>query len=73
MTPGDQVKEYGIRLIDVADRTGKPRETIARWCKDEPELFDIVCRGTAEVMSKRSTIAVDDLLDMIELLRSKQA
>ena len=35
----------GLSLAEVSRRIGKPRQTLENWYRDNPALFEVVCRG----------------------------
>ena len=46
MSPSRQAKKVGLKnLKQVSEMTGQSIQTLSNWCKDKPELFDIVLFG----------------------------
>lgn len=50
---------YGLTLDMISGCVNKPAQTLRIWERDNPELFDIVCRGTKNKLKIRGELDIN--------------
>lgn len=54
MKPSEICKKAGLKgLVEVVKFTGKGEQTLIRWARENPQLFDIVVEGTVIIKKRR--------------------
>lgn len=50
MKPSEIAKNHGLKgLKEIEELTGISRQTLIKWHKDRPRLFDVIVKGSINV------------------------